>query len=131
MTSWKDEELNLLCDPTNHRIFYDGYKYIWQNRVHGRWRIHCVKEFDDYSTPYSWLQYWLAVWNHELMSRRKAILRKERRTQRKVKRIQEEFEISTVDKVKQIHKLRPELSAKEIGNLLNVSKQLVNRYLRR
>jgi hypothetical protein len=71
ITSWSDEELELLCNPENHKITFDGYMFWWYHKIHGnRWDLHYIEGFEDWKKPYSWLQTWLYKWSEELTERR-------------------------------------------------------------
>ena len=130
-TSWSDKELEKLCNPDNHKIVYDRYQYRWYHNIDGKWEIHSIECFAEYKRPYSWLQYNLAVWSKELMSRRIEQARNKRMVQLKIERIRRQRESSIAIKVLEIHRMNPSLTQVEISRLLDVSQQLVYKYLRR
>ncbi|WP_019669917.1 winged helix-turn-helix domain-containing protein [Eudoraea adriatica] len=130
MTSWSNKELEQLIDPNNHKIKFDGFDYVWYHKINGKWEIHSIEIYDNYEKPYSYLRFWLYEWNKELTSRRRTEMRKKLSIEKKVWRICEVLEYDTYKRVLEIHKLDPTLTHKEIADMLNVSKQLVGRYIK-
>lgn len=130
-TSWTSNELEKLCNPDNHKITYDRYQYRWYHNINGKWEIHSIKCFENYKQPYSLLQYNLAKWNKELMSRRFEQARNKRMVQRKIELICGQQESATAVKVLEIHRMNPSLTQVEISRQLDVSQQLVYKYLKR
>ncbi len=128
-SSWTDQQLEKLCDPSNHKVISDGYEWIWMNKIAGKWELHSIKLFEESSKAYSWLQWNLDVWAKELLSRRKKQAAKARRIDRKIRRIIEQHDYETNKKVLEIHKLNPELTMKEIGLMVGISKSTVTRWV--
>lgn len=136
MTSWADEELNLLCNPENHRIYFDGYDYIWERKFGKKWGRHSILEFKDYATPYSYLCYWLAVWNHELMTRRRRRMQKERTAQRKINRLIAKYNRTEAERneelkdiIVKMQRLSPKMTHEQIAHKLGISRYKVTRIL--
>jgi Fic family protein len=136
-TSWSTSDLKQLVEITNHRITYDGYEYVWEHYLNKEWRRHFVRNFKDYKKPYGWLLNCVYRWNKELVKRSQEEDRKyfdsmfkDLEIERKIHSIAKEYQNKTKDRVLRIKELKPELSSKEIGELLEVSKRTVERYLK-
>ena len=133
-TSWSDEELKLLCEPDSHRIHFDGYEWIWQQGISGIWTRQTLKEFNDYAHAYSFLVYNLASWKKEYdqreSKRRTKELRKIKSIERKASKIQSIVSSgsSTQSRVKDLLKLLPDLSNKDLANMLGVTCSLISKY---
>ena len=132
-TSWDDESLKQLCDKNNHRINYDGYQYIWQHKLNGKWEIHSIFKYDDYNKPYADLMFWLHCWNKDLIERTikdyKRSIRKQAKTMKFIHEIATDHVLKTKNKALKIHELAPELTQQEIADMLNVNRVSINRYL--
>jgi hypothetical protein len=126
-TSWSDNELKLLTDIDNHKMIMDVCGDVrWYNKINGKWEIHSIKVFDDFTLPYSWLYYWLYKWEKELKSR-KLTQHKSDRKKRKI--IRESTTMLFANKVLEMSALLPECTQKEIANELGVSVKTVQRAL--
>jgi len=130
MSSWTDEQLEQLSNPDNHKISYDGWEWVWYHNIDGKWTQHAVQLFTDYSKPYEWMSYHLAVWSKELNHRRLRKARYNQRRESKIQRVRRDYKKDTIARAKEIAQLNPELTHQEISNLLNVSRQSISRYLK-
>lgn len=137
-TSWTNEELEKLCDPTNHRIIYDGYDYWWQHKlISNNWDNHYLEGFEDYKVAYHWLKVWLHKWAKEL-SERKIEASKDYLKEMKqyLKATEKAIEIAkapgikTKAKVQMIQELLPNQSITAMASMLNVSRQVLHRHLK-
>lgn len=137
ITSWSDDELELLTRPENHKIVFDGYEFWWYHKTHGnKWDLHCINSFDNWKKPYSWLQTWLYKWSKELTDRRvKAAssyfykMKKNLEATKEVIEISKNKKLKTKDKIKMIQELLPNESITYIANVLKISRQAVHRHL--
>lgn len=136
MTSWTNDELELLCKPQNHKIVFDGYEYKWYHKLDGnKWDIHSVYTFEDWKKPYSWLQWALAAWAKELEARRKDAAKEHfnemKSYLRKVEqaRLIANSSMKTKNKIQAIQELLPEESITFIADLLKMSRQAVHKHL--
>lgn len=121
---WSIEHLEQLKELTNHKVIYDGYEFIWQVKLDGKWIRHYVRNFEDYKTPMSWIFFNLSRWNNEYNNRRKQYLKNmqlDLETEIKITEISREASIKTKEKIQQILKLKPNISNKEISNILGVT----------
>jgi len=130
MSSWTDEQLEQLSNPDNHKISYDGWEWVWYHNIDGAWTQHSVQLFADYSKPYEWMSYHLAVWSKELNYRRIRKARYNLRRESKIQRVRRDYKKDTIARAREIAQLNPELTHEEISNLLNVSRQSITRYLK-
>lgn len=136
MTSWTNDELELLCKPENHKIVFDGYEYKWYHKLDGnKWDMHSVYAFEDWKKPYSWLQWALGAWAKELESRRKDMAKEHFNemklylyTVEQARKIADS-DIKTKSKIQQIKKLLPGESVTFIADLLKMSRQAVHKHL--
>ena len=130
-TSWSDEDLLRLCDPSHHRIWYDGYDYWWQQNITGEWQAQC-REFESYAKAYSFLVYNLASWQKEYEYRdrkkKKKELRKIREYKKKIKKIEYVLSSNLSNKSK-VLELIPLMDEKDISTLLNITTRTIKRYL--
>ena len=137
ITSWSNEELELLCKPENHKITFDGFEYWWLHKIHGnKWELHCIEGFDNWKKPYSWLNEWLYKWSRELVDRKiqssNLYLNKMKESLESTKQVMEisnNKRLKTKDKIKMIQELLPEESITFIANVLNISRQAIHRHL--
>ena len=124
-TSWSDNELKQLIDIDNHKMVKDVCGDIrWYNKINGKWKIHSIKVFVNFTLPYSWLYYWLSLWEKELKSRK---LTKHKSDRKKLKSIRESTRMLIANKVVEISELLPEYTQQEIANELGVSVKTVQR----
>jgi len=137
VTSWSNEELELLCKPENHKITFDGFEFWWYHKIHGnKWDLHYIEGFEDWKKPYSWIQTWLYKWSKELTDRRvKAAssyfikMKKNLEATKQVIDISNNKKLKTKQKIKMIQKLLPNESITYIANVLKISRQAVHRHL--
>lgn len=137
ITSWSDEELELLCKPENHKITFDGYMFWWYHKIHGnKWDLHYIEGFEDWKKPYSWLQNWLYKWSKELTDRRvKAAssyfyeMKQNLEATKQVMDISNNPKLKTKVKIKMIQELLPNESITYIANVLKLSRQAIHRHL--
>ncbi len=137
VTSWSNEELELLCKPENHKITFDGFEFWWYHKIHGnKWDLHYIEGFEDWKKPYSWIQTWLYKWSKELTDRRvKAAssyfikMKKNLEATKQVIDISNNKKLKTKQKIKMIQKLLPNESITYIANVLKISRQAIHRHL--
>lgn len=137
ITSWSNEELELLCKPENHKIIFDGFEFWWYHKIHGnKWDLHYIEGFEDWKKPYSWLQEWLYKWSKELTDRRVLAassyfseMKKNLEATKQVMDISNNPKLKTRIKIKMIQELLPNESITYIANVLKMSRQAVHRHL--
>lgn len=135
-TSWTDSQLEQLYKPFNHKIEFDGYQYKWLHKLDGVWNIHSLKLFDDENSLVSNMKLCYYLWEMELKNRiKKQSLfhlknnRIELRMRESVFRIAQS-ELKTKTKIEQIQLINPNISTKELCNLLEKEKGIICRYNR-
>ena len=128
------QELKDLKELQNHKIKFDGYNYRWYSKVNNNWDIHSIKLFDDYKQPFSWIKFSIAIWEKEynklvLKENRKHIrqVKKELKMQYKLHNIKRQAELSNINKVNEILKIKPDISNNEICDLLGLSRMQIHR----
>ena len=127
MTSWSDKQLEELVNMDNHKIVQDtAGEWRWMHNISGKWEMHSIKVFDDSNLPYSWLYFWVDLWNSELKERRAKDFRSRNR---KLRALKKNSRVSNKEKVLRIRTLMPEYTTADIANLLSVTRQTVSRYL--
>lgn len=137
ITSWSNEELELLCKPENHKITFDGFEFWWYHKIHGnKWSLHYIEGFKDWKKPYSWLQTRLYKWTKELTDRRVEAassyfyeMKKNLEAAKQVMDISNNKKLKTKQKIKMIQELLPNESITYIANVLNLSRQAIHRHL--
>ena len=136
MTTWTNDQLELLCKPENHKIIFDGYEYKWYHKLDGnKWDLHSVYTFEDWKKPYSWLKWAMAAWAKELEARRattaKDHLKEMKEYLFKVEKARAiaDSKLKTKDKIQQIQMLLPDESITFIADLLRISRQAVHKHL--
>lgn len=137
MTSWTDEQLEILCKPENHKITFDGYEYFWYHKLNGnKWEIHSVYSFDDWKKPYSWMKWALGAWAKELAQRRKdasnAHFKDMKSYLDKVEQarlIASDSKLKTKYKIAKIQELLPKESITFVASMLNLSRQAIHKHL--
>ncbi len=114
-TSWTTAQLNQLKEPTNHSVIWDGWNYHWHHFLDGKWELHCIKSFEDFNKPFSWMKSWLYKWNVEYTHRQESLLKRLFKTTLISKRI----EI--------VEELKPNLTNVEMAQYLRVSRKTITR----
>ena len=129
-TSWSTDKLSQLCNPSNHKIKFAGFQYRWYHKLDGKWELHSIKHFDNFNKPFSWMQFNLGTWTKELRARGVKEAARMRAVERKIRKISEEHDYDTFNKVIEISKLDSELTAKDISLILGVSVQMTRKYIK-
>ena len=137
-TSWSNEQLDKLIDPTNHKITYDGYEYRWYHKINGnKWESHFIKGYKDYNTLYSFLYFWIPLWSKELNERKKEVYRigikevkKELQITKTYVGISERDDLTTKEKIEMMNNLNEITNCDEVATILKVSSTLVRNHLR-
>ena len=124
MTSWSIEHLKQLKEITNHKVIYDGYEFVWMSKIDNKWDRQYIENFTDYNTPMSWIHFCIDKWSKEYNSRPHKYI-KDMQTnleiEIKIREISREANIRTKNKIKEILKLKPTMSNKEISDILGVT----------
>lgn len=131
MTSWSTEELKDLKEITNHNVIYDGYEYIWMSKTNGEWNRQCTANFKDYNKPMSWIHFHTYRWGKEYRARHAKYLdnmRKRLDLDVKIREISREANVNTKQKVLEIINLKPNISNKDIADILGVTIRTVERH---
>ena len=137
-TSWSNEHLDKLSDPLNHKVIYDGYEYRWFHKINGnKWELHFINGYEDYNTLYSFLHFWLPLWNKELNQRKKEAYKKgikkvkeELQITKTYVSISERFDLSTKQKIEIMNNIHKISNSDEVATILKVSPTLVRNHLK-
>jgi hypothetical protein len=128
------QELKDLKEFQNHKILFDGYHYRWYSKINNNWNLHSIKLFDNYNKPFSWIKFNISIWKKEynkfvLEENKKHIrrIKKELKIQYKLHNIKRQAELSNINKVNEILKIKPDISNNEICDLLGLSRMQVHR----
>ena len=131
MSSWSTEHLKDLKEITNHKVVYDGYEFVWMSKIANKWNRHYIENFKDYNTPMSWIYFNLSAWNNEYIQRQQDYVRKMKKDLEidiKITEIGRESSIRTKEKIREIIELKPNISNKEISEILGVTIRTVERH---
>lgn len=136
MQGYSNTELIYRCEPTNHKISYDGFSYRWLVCVNNNWEIQSVIFYDTYKKAYSHIRFWLSKYNKEMNNRNNAKAVKEyfskmedeANTEKQLYKIVREYDSKTKDKIKQIVTLKPNITNTRISELLNISIRSIERH---
>ncbi len=111
-TSWSDDHLLQLTDPSNHRIRYDRVGYIWEHCLDGKWSLHSIFKYRSHAYYYHLIKFWVYNWSRELMDRRISLsngivegFESLYRDSKEIKRISEDKSLSTREKFGLIDRL--------------------------
>lgn len=135
-TSWSDGDLSKLCKAENHRIFFDGYEYWWQQNIKHTWTKQCIKSFDEHNQAYSILQYNLASWIKEDASRQNKRNKQQLRDIKKQAKVSIELsrivssDMQAKEKIVMVLELMPDAQHEDIASILQTSIRTVRRYIR-
>ena len=124
MSSWSIEHLRQLKEITNHKVVYDGYEFVWLSKLDNKWSRHYIRNFTDYNTPMSWIYFCIAKWNKEYLDRQNSYIidmRKELDIEIKITEISRDAKAKTKAKIKEIIELKPNISNKDIADILGVT----------
>ncbi len=131
MTNWTTEELSNLKDVINHKVIYDGYEFVWMSKPNTTWERHYVANFEGYNKPMSWIHHHTYRWGKEYKQRQEkylADMRKSLDVDVKIREISREAKVKTKQKVKEILNLKPNISSKEIADILDITPRAVNKH---
>jgi hypothetical protein len=135
-TSWTDSQLEQLCKPYNHKIEFDGYQYRWLHNIDGVWKIHCIKLYEDENSLNSNKQLWLNWWKEEFNNRyNRNLILHYKKSKTELQNTKEIYRIArsnlkTKIKIEQLKNINPNISTKELCNLLEKEKGIICRYNR-
>jgi hypothetical protein len=129
---YKPNEIEQLAKLKNHKITYDGYEYWWHSNLNGKWGIHCINAFKDHIQAIHYIRYWLAKYRSQVVKNDNDFTRIISNAINDV-RIYEvvNSDISTLDKVIEIHTLKPYANQTEISEYLRISKMAVSKHFRK
>ena len=131
MTNWTTEQLGNLKNVTNHKVVYDGYEFVWMSKPNDTWTRHCVSNFKDYNKPMSWIHHHTYNWGKEYRQRHDRYLQDMRKSldiDVKIREISREAKVKTKEKVREIINLKPNISSKEIADILDITPRAVNKH---
>ena len=131
MTNWSTEDLLHLKELTNHKVVYDGYEFVWMHRLYGEWDRHYVSNFEDYNKPMSWIHHHTYNWGKEYRQRHDRYLQDMRKSldiDVKIREISREAKVKTKEKVREIINLKPNISSKEVADILDITPRAVNKH---
>ena len=136
-TSWSDDHLLQLTDPSNHRIRYDKVGYIWEHRLDGKWSLHSIFKYRSHAYYYHLIKFHIYNWSRELMERRISLsngivegFESLYRDSKKIKRISEDSSLSTREKFELIKEIAPKEPLSYIADALNISLSTLKRRIR-
>ena len=131
MSSWSTEHLKQLKEITNHKVIYDGYEFIWMSKLDNEWSRHYVANFDNYNKPMSWIYFNISIWDNEYRNRQANYLKdmmKDLDVEIKITEISREANVRTKNKIKEILQLKPNMSNRDIADILGVTIRTVERH---
>jgi len=131
MSSWTTEHLRDLKEVTNHKVIYDRYEFVWMSKIDNKWSRHYIANFKDYKTPMSWIHFNLTVWNNEYIKRQSKYLRdmkNDLEVDVKITEISRESSVRTKEKIREIIELKPNISNKQISEILGVTIRTIERH---
>jgi len=136
MHGYSNTELIYRCEPTNHKILYDGFSYRWFVKIDNTWEIQSIILYETYKTAYAHIKFWLSKYNKEMNNRNNAEAVKEYFSKmedeaikdKKLYEIVREYDIKTKEKIIQMMSLKPNISSNRISELLHVSIRSVERH---
>tara|TARA_R110002073_G_C9007254_1_gene539492 strand:- start:76 stop:474 length:399 start_codon:yes stop_codon:yes gene_type:complete len=128
MTSWSDLQLKELSLRSNHKVVPDtAGEYRWMHKIDNEWSIHSIKVFEDEDQAYSWMYFWVAKWDAELMDRQ---TRTARGKQRKLRALRKNTRKTTTQKIQELRTLMAEYTVQDIANEFGVSRSTVDRAIK-
>ena len=135
---WSTEDLQSLTQINNHKIMFDGYEYYWVRKLKDEWERHYILNFKNKKKAFSYLKYSIGKWEKELVKR---ISKVERiASYKEIERIlyiQEKTlktarsSLPTIEKINHIRLVNKGITADELSNLLNLTKSIVYRHIRK
>ncbi len=126
------EHIEQLAKLINHKITFDGFDYWWYSRLDGKWGIQSINSFKDYKKAYHYIYYWLGKY------RRKAA-KNDSDFDILIENVKNEIEIydvvkkdiPTLDKVIEIHSIKPNANQTEIADYLGKSKMAISKHFKK
>lgn len=134
---WTTNQLRLLTVQDNHKIIFDGFEYIWMNKIDGDWERHCIFNYQDVKKAISHMKYSLSKWDKELnrridKSERKEFfeqIQKDFKSQDKIRKISKST-LPTIEKINFMRLENPNISKHQICELLDIKASIYYRHLR-
>lgn len=131
-----NSELRQRCEPTNHKIIYDGYHYRWKVLINKELQVQSVVLYDTAEKAYSHIAFWLSKYTKEMEYRnnKESIneyfnnIKEEAKTEEELHKISREYSIKTKEKINQMLSIKNNISNKRISELLDVSLRSVERH---
>jgi len=131
-----NSELTQRCEPTNHKIIYDGFHYRWKVLINGKLEIQSIQLYETAEKAYSHIAFWLSKYNKEMTYRNKKNsvdtyfdnLKAQAKTEEELYKISREYSVKTKEKINQMLSIKNDLSNKRISELLDVSLRSVERH---
>lgn len=135
---FNNSELTQRCEPTNHKIIYDGFHYRWKVLINGKLEIQSILLYDTAEKAYSHIAFWLSKYNKEMTYRNKKksiddyfnSIKEQARTEEELYKISREYSIKTKEKINQMLSIKCDLSNRRISELLDVSIRSVERHIK-
>lgn len=131
MSSWSTEHLKQLKEITNHKVVYDGYEFVWMSKLDDTWSRHYIRNFEEYKQPMSWIYFNISMWDSEYRNRQATYLKdmmKDLDVEIKITQISREANVRTKNKIKEILQLKPNMSNKDVADILGVTIRTVERH---
>jgi hypothetical protein len=134
---YNNSELTQRCEPTNHKIIYDGFHYRWKVLINGKLEIQSILLYDTAEKAYSHIVVWLSKYNKELTYRNTNSnkyydyfdsIKAQAKTEEELYEISREYSAKTKEKINQMLSIKHDLSNSRISELLDVSIRSVERH---
>ena len=130
---YTSEQCSHLSKIENHKIVYDGYNFWWYSKKNKNedFTIHCINPFTEYKTILSYIYFWMPKYYKTSITENSVdLMVNELLTDIKIKDIANS-NIKTVEKIKLIINLNPDIKVKDLCILLDISKMAISKHLKK
>jgi hypothetical protein len=131
LKSWSTDELAQLQNYENHKITYDGFSFIWECKLNGKWQKRSITLYDTSNRALNEMHYSLSLFKKEYDKRQ--AYKRDCELKSEVARLEQAIEIGKSDdmsnreKVYFIKELLPDASNEYIATIMNVHGRTIRR----
>ena len=133
LKNWSTDELEQLQNMSNHRITYDGFNYIWECKLNGKWKKRSITLYETSKRALSELHYSLGIFKKEYDKRQ--TFKREVELRDEVANLEQAIEIangelfSTKAKAFAIKAILPDASNEYIATIMRVHPRTIRRII--
>jgi len=131
LKSWSTNELSQLQNYDNHKITYDGFNYIWECYLNGKWKKRSITLYDSPKRALNEMHYSLSIFKNEYDRRQS--YKRDNELKDEVARLEQAIdiganeELSAKDRAYGIKAILPGASNEYIATIAKVHSRTIRR----